>query len=84
MLPLNLLEERLPQQSIDEVELNNKIASSTSNEVHHILDQLKLSSRVVVPTDKTNSFRTILVNHYIRQVLLHIDERAIEISRAER
>lgn len=42
--------------------------------------KLKDDSRVIIPTDKTNSFIPVELNNYIRRVDEHMSKRACEVS----
>lgn len=78
---LKQLEEEILKQSIDEIKENNQRQSAESDWVNETLKQLADSDLIAVPTDKTNSFRTMTTNEYIRQVTTHLNERATEIQR---
>jgi hypothetical protein len=80
---LKQLEEELLKQSVDEVKKNNQSEHATSAWVKDVLKDLKQSGRVVVPTDKTNSFRTMEVEKYKEEVNKHLSERAVPIERAK-
>ena len=57
--------------------------STTSVHVKDVLRDLKKSELVVVPTDKTNSFRTMDVERYKMEVIKHLSKSAIVIERAK-
>ena len=54
---------------------------STSSNIHNLLNILRKSSKVVVPTDKTNSFRVIELEDYKSQVLRHLEKSATKVPR---
>jgi len=54
----------LLKQSVDEQTKNNRAEHENSVRVREVLKELKDSDLVVVPTDKTNSFRTMDVDRY--------------------
>jgi len=56
--------------------------STKAVEIKDILTELTKKDVVVIPTDKTNSFRIITVDNYKEQVLHHLADRAKEIPRA--
>ncbi len=51
-------------------------------EVKDLLKKLKESNLVVVPTDQTNSFRTMDVEDYKMETFKHLSKGAIKIERA--
>lgn len=80
---LKMLEEEILRQSIDDADNNNKKESAKSSKVNKTLTKLKTSTLVVVPTDKTNSFRTMETEKYKIEVLKHLESGAKEVPRAK-
>jgi hypothetical protein len=68
------VEEELLKQSVDEEKKNNKAEPENSTRVKDILSTLREVDLVVVPTDKTNSFRTMDVEVYKMEVNKHLSE----------
>jgi hypothetical protein len=62
---------------------NNKVEHENSARVKNVLKDLKKSELVVVPTDKTNYFRTMNVEKYKTEVLKHLSKSAGAIERAK-
>jgi hypothetical protein len=71
---LKQVEEELLKQSVDEEKKNNKAEPENSTRVKDILSTLREVDLVVVPTDKTNSFRTMDVEVYKMEVNKHLSE----------
>ena len=67
------------QERIEE----KKNITTKSSQIKDLIDVLSKSTKVVVPTDKTNSFITIKAAKYIEWVKTHLDKAAI-ISSIER
>ena len=63
-------------------EKTKKKESSISSEIDQLLRNLRETSRVVVPTDKTNSFKLIEIEEYKTQVFKHLQISAIEVPRS--
>ena len=80
---LKQLEEELLKQSVDEEKSNNRAEHENSARVKSVLKELKTSELVVVPTDKTNSFRTMNVERYKMEINKHLSKNAIVIERAK-
>jgi hypothetical protein len=80
---LKQLEEELLKQSVDKEKSNNRAEHVNLAWVKDILKELKDSDLVAVPTDKTNSFRTMDIERYKMEVNKHLSERAIVIERAK-
>ena len=57
----------------------NKVTTKSSR-IKDLTDILSKSSKVVVPTDKTNSFITIEMEQYKEWVIAHLDKAAVRSS----
>ena len=80
---LKQVEEELLKQSGDEVESNNRAEHKNSARVKGLLKEIRETDLVVVPTDKTNSFRTMDVERYKMEIDKHLSKNAVAIERAK-
>ena len=60
---------------------NEKAKTSTSSNINQLLGNLRKTSKVAVPTDKTNSFKIIEIEDYKSQVRQHLEKSAVEVPR---
>jgi hypothetical protein len=70
---LKQVEEEILKQS-DDMESNNNKESASSFRARSLIEELGKLDQVVVPTDKTNSFRLMGVEMYKEEVCKHLDE----------
>jgi GIY-YIG catalytic domain len=60
----------------------HRVETSRSKQVRQLCNTLQHHHLVVVPTDKTNSFRLISTQQYINQMAFHLTRNAKEINRS--
>ena len=79
---LHELEQTLLDQAF---EYNDKrVSCPKSSQIKHLQQQLrKNTSTVVIPTDKTNSFRVVPITDYTKWVLGHLQQYAREVPRSK-
>jgi hypothetical protein len=76
---LRRLEEALLEQVTD----SKRVVpfDATTEDIRRTLKSLKSDSRMVIPTDKTNSFAFIALSDYKKEVRRHLERTAKEIDR---
>lgn len=80
---LKNVEEEILRRIIDKNDMKEDTEHETSVQAKEIVKDLAKSGLVVVPTDKTNTFRTMTKEQYVREIMKHLDERAVEINREQ-
>jgi len=79
---LQQLEEELLTQALDKVD--TKGCNKKSHQIKSLQQKLRNhDDLVVVPTDKTNSFRTVSKSNYCKWVGKHLAKNAKEVSKAK-
>jgi hypothetical protein len=80
---LKAVEECILKATMDNRETNKPKEQCESKDIRDVMTKLLSSSLVAVPTDKTNSYITMEIKHYIFKVRQHLAEKAIELERCK-
>mgnify|MGYP001787478984 FL=1 len=79
---LQLLEEEILREALDKVD--TKGTNPKSHKIKTLQQKLRnKADQVVVPTDKTNSFRTVSKSNYSKWVISHLAKNAKEVPRSQ-
>jgi hypothetical protein len=82
---LEVFLRQLESKLLDKVMLKTTepYSNGTSTAIKQTLQMLKEDTRVCIPTDKTNSFQLMEKNQYLKEVKIHLAERAKPISKTK-